>query len=167
MHNFFPQATTNKNTNNRAGQRRRGNILVIVAASFIGLLGFSALAVDYGVSVTEKQRLQRACDAAALAGASQLKQTPVASSATAAAIAQANATDAANAITQARANATRNNMTLADSDMTFPSASGTQLRVTKVAQRRFLFANYIHNVSASALAGRSYVIGLKGLTPWA
>jgi len=45
---------------------------VIVALALVALFGFCALAVDYGQMVWRKNQLQRACDAAAFAGASQL-----------------------------------------------------------------------------------------------
>ena len=50
-------------------------MIVIVSLSLTVLLGFSALAADYGMLVSDANRLQRACDAAALAGASRLKKT--------------------------------------------------------------------------------------------
>ena len=52
--------------------RRGGSILIVTAAGMIAFMGFCALAIDYGVLVSDKNRLQRACDAGALAGASQL-----------------------------------------------------------------------------------------------
>jgi Flp pilus assembly protein TadG len=52
---------------------RRGSVMVMMALSVVALLGATALAVDYGLLVTDANRLQRACDAAALAGAQQLK----------------------------------------------------------------------------------------------
>ncbi len=66
-------------TNRRAGknthQSRRGSISVIMAAGITFFLGCGALAVDYGLLVADANRLQRACDAAALAGAAKLKVT--------------------------------------------------------------------------------------------
>lgn len=73
MSRVWRRAVKHGASNGRA--RRRGNIVVIVAGSMLGLLGFAALAVDYGLLVSDKNQLQRACDAAALAGASQLKTT--------------------------------------------------------------------------------------------
>lgn len=60
---------------NRSKRSRRGAVVVIVALSMTVLLGMGALVVDYGLMVSDKNRLQRGCDAAALAGASQLKMT--------------------------------------------------------------------------------------------
>ena len=56
-------------------QRRRGTILYIVAGSLVMVMGAAALAVDYGVLNADANRLQRACDAAALAGATKLKSS--------------------------------------------------------------------------------------------
>jgi len=68
------RASQNRASQNRAS-RRGGSVIVIVSLSLIVLLGFSALAVDYGMLVSDANRLQRACDASALAGATQLKKT--------------------------------------------------------------------------------------------
>jgi Flp pilus assembly protein TadG len=71
--------TRNRNTQkmstkmNRAARRRfdrrrrGGSVALTVALSMIMLCGFCALAVDYGRSVLEKNQLQRATDAGALA----------------------------------------------------------------------------------------------------
>ena len=50
----------------------RGSIPVLVALSLTVLLGFSALTVDFGMMASNKQSMQNACDAAALAGAVDL-----------------------------------------------------------------------------------------------
>jgi len=59
-----------------AGQRRcarrRGSVTLMAGAGMVAFMGFCALAIDYGVLVSDKNRLQRACDSAALAGASSL-----------------------------------------------------------------------------------------------
>ena len=55
--------------------RRRGSITMIMAGGSVFMLGCAALAVDYGLLVADANRLQRACDAAALAGAAKLKVT--------------------------------------------------------------------------------------------
>jgi len=58
----------------RLSHRQRGNALVFTAMVSVGIMGFSALVVDAGFLYTEKARMQRAADAAALAGARQLPQ---------------------------------------------------------------------------------------------
>lgn len=50
----------------------RGSIPVLVALSLTVLLGFSALAIDFGMMAACKQRMQNAADAAALAAAGDL-----------------------------------------------------------------------------------------------
>ncbi|MBI0577632.1 Tad domain-containing protein [Neobacillus cucumis] len=49
-----------------------GAVLVIVAISMVALLGFAALAIDGGRLYSEKSKLQKAVDAAVLAGAQGL-----------------------------------------------------------------------------------------------
>ncbi|MCG3152543.1 MAG: hypothetical protein GEEBNDBF_01844 [bacterium] len=53
---------------------RRGNTLVFTAIAGVSLMGFSTLVVDAGFLYREKTQMQRAADAAALAGARQLPQ---------------------------------------------------------------------------------------------
>jgi len=50
-------------------QRRRGQVLVLVALSLLVLLGIVALAVDGGSLYAERRKMQNAADAGALAGA--------------------------------------------------------------------------------------------------
>ncbi len=50
-------------------KNEKGSIIVLVAISMTVLLGFSALAVDYGSMTNQRSLLQNAADAAALAGA--------------------------------------------------------------------------------------------------
>lgn len=54
-------------------QRRRGVTLILVAIGMTTFLACGALVLDYGALVADANQLQRAVDAAALAGASQLK----------------------------------------------------------------------------------------------
>ncbi|PAE44384.1 pilus assembly protein TadG-related protein [Bacillus sp. 7884-1] len=49
-----------------------GAVMVIVAAAMLGLIGFTALAVDGGRIYSEKSKLQKAVDSAVLAGAQGL-----------------------------------------------------------------------------------------------
>jgi Flp pilus assembly protein TadG len=50
----------------------RGAVLIHVGIAMIGLLGFCAMAVDYGVMWTARRQAQNSADAAALAGAVSL-----------------------------------------------------------------------------------------------
>lgn len=47
----------------------RGQMLIIVAAAMIGLIGVLGLAIDVGMSTVERRTMQNAADAGALAGA--------------------------------------------------------------------------------------------------
>jgi uncharacterized membrane protein len=53
--------------------RRSGQILVLASIGMVVLLGFSALAVDVGLLYSARRRMQTAADAAAIAGASALR----------------------------------------------------------------------------------------------
>ncbi len=56
-------------------KEERGAVIVIIALAFTALLGFAALVVDIGKVALEQNRLVRAADAAALAGAQELPDT--------------------------------------------------------------------------------------------
>lgn len=73
----FQFATQQFGINNRyAGRKpRRGTILHVVAFSLILIGGCAALAVDYSILIADKNQLQRAVDAAALGGATELPAT--------------------------------------------------------------------------------------------
>lgn len=62
---------------NKRDERRseRGQVLVIAAAAFIGLLGLAALAVDVSFVFSTQRYEQAVGDAASLAGAQELQQT--------------------------------------------------------------------------------------------
>jgi hypothetical protein len=51
---------------------QKGSAAIIIALSMTVLLGFTALAIDVGVITSEKSRISKAADAAALAGAQEL-----------------------------------------------------------------------------------------------
>src|SRR5579871_3919040 len=51
---------------------RRGSILPLVALSLVGLVGFTALAIDAGMLMVSKTQCQLAADAGAMAGARTL-----------------------------------------------------------------------------------------------
>lgn len=51
---------------------RKGSVLIFVAISMAVLVGFAGLALDIGMSVYKKSRLQNAADSAALAAAQEL-----------------------------------------------------------------------------------------------
>jgi Flp pilus assembly protein TadG len=53
-------------------QRRSGKIAVLVALSLVGIVGVTAIAVDGGLLMDERERAQAAADAAAMAAATDL-----------------------------------------------------------------------------------------------
>src|SRR5947209_6052673 len=55
-----------------ARKARKGTVLLLVTVCLSGMLGFAALAIDGGVLLDDRQRVQSAADAAALAAADQL-----------------------------------------------------------------------------------------------
>lgn len=55
---------------------RKGQVLFITAATLLALMGFAALAIDSGLLYHARTEAQRAADAAALAGAGALLQSP-------------------------------------------------------------------------------------------
>ncbi len=58
----------------RSTSRSGGQVLVLFALILVGLLGLSALAVDYGGWLLEDRALQNAADSAALTGAAEFAQ---------------------------------------------------------------------------------------------
>ena len=55
-----------------ARNARKGTVILLVAVCLVGMMGFAALALDGGVLLDDRQRVQSAADAAALAAADQL-----------------------------------------------------------------------------------------------
>ncbi|MCR5629251.1 pilus assembly protein TadG-related protein [Eubacterium sp.] len=56
-------------------RNEEGAVMVFVALLIVVLLAFTALAVDFGTAYYQRQKLQTACDAAALAGVQYLPDT--------------------------------------------------------------------------------------------
>ena len=52
--------------------KQNGDILVLVAAAFIGLLGIAGLAIDGGTIYMTKAELQKVANASALSGGQEL-----------------------------------------------------------------------------------------------
>lgn len=71
-----------KNVTNRCPRlatvrrERRGVILILTALLLTVLIGITALAIDYGNAADYRHRMQSAADAAAIAGARELKRNP-------------------------------------------------------------------------------------------
>lgn len=155
--------------------RRRGSVVIIVWASLAMMMGFCALAVDYGVLNVDANRLQRACDAAALAGASKLK---LGGSGTVNGVAlTGDAYDKAQAQIEAIRVAQENGATLNAADVTFPSSSASpkawfdnaRIRVESRYTRQLLFARFWNmntaNLGRAATAEVTPTRGMPGAVP--
>jgi len=118
--------------------QRKGSISVVVALSLLVLVGFCAFGVDYGMLVVDKNRLQRACDAGALAGANYLKLTN-------------DSADRATARTAAVYVAWQNGATINSADITFTNAN-TQIIVPGRTTRNMLFGRAIGVPTGSVVA---------------
>jgi Flp pilus assembly protein TadG len=112
----------------------------------IVFLGFCALSVDYGLLVNDKNRLQRAADAAALAAAQELKSSSPAN----------DAADRQKASNMAVRVASLNGVTVTPSNVTFNSDS-THVTVVATGSQPMYFARAIgipvREGSARAVAG--------------
>jgi Flp pilus assembly protein TadG len=154
------QRTMTTHFSNRR-ERRRGSTIVLVALGMVMVLGMSAVAIDYGLLVNDANRMQRAADAAALAGATELCRNG--SDATAI------ATDTTNARNLAVLVAARNGVTISNNDVTFPAYN--RIRVQAATTRNFYFARILGATNSSltraANAGRMAVKGLTGASPLA
>jgi hypothetical protein len=113
------------------------------------------MVVDYVTISVDANRLQRACDAAALAGVSQLKRTGGLVVA-AADLANLPTVDTANAATVAVNVAASNNVAITTDNVSF-SSNNTRVRVSATATRSFFFAPIMGirdgRVTRSATAG--------------
>ncbi len=154
-----------QSTNYRTGNRRGGSVIVIVALSMVALCGFGALAVDYGVLVSDANRLQRAADSGALAGAAQLKKTGF------------DATDTANARLVASSVVAQNGIANFDSSTITFNATSDRITVPTTTRRNFFFAPVFRlidsnsatsgQVSRRATAGRTSLKGVPAVAPLA
>ncbi len=128
--------TPQKSWKKRRAARRQGHLLLITAASSVFLMACAALAVDYGLLVADANRMQRACDAAALAGAARLKVTGD------------DNYDTYQAKVEAVRVAAQNGATVSPEAITFLS-NNTQIRVPAATTRTFFFARAIGQNSGS------------------
>ena len=124
-----------KNTKkySRRNRRRSGSVIVMVALSAVMLFGFCAMAVDYGRSVVTRNTLQRACDAAALAGVAYLP------------------TDPTNARVAARYFAFQNGVDVPSAAITINSTN-TRITVPATRQVRYFFAPVMKLISGNVAA---------------
>lgn len=121
--------------------RRSGQVIAIMSLLLVVLLGFAGLATDYGMLVMDRNRLQRACDAGALAGASQLKLTGN------------DSTDTQNARDLAVAVAAQNGVTVNSGEITF-SGNNTAMTVPASKTRVALFGRFL-GITSKPVATRA------------
>jgi len=135
-------------------KRKTGNVIVVLLMVLVPLMGFGALAVDYGVLVNDKNRLQRACDAAALAAVQELKVNT-------------DIIDTQNATTIAIDTAKANGVTVTASDISF-SNNNCDITVNAELTRNLFLARVLGimkgNTAASATA--SVTFSSAGYTPY-
>lgn len=130
----------------RCGREESGNTLVIVAISLVSLLGFAGLVVDGGSLFLAKSKLQKALDAAVLAGAQELKANQ--------SVAKQKAIDVA----------ATNGFTLTPSDFTTGS---TYIEVNKTVTQDLTFAKVlgfstadVHAVARAEVKGGVVPVGI-------
>lgn len=125
-----------------------GAVLVIVAISMVALIGFAALAIDGGRLYSEKSKLQKALDAAVLAGAQGLTTS------------ESRAIEIAEDVSQ------KNGFLLTEDDLTLTSDS---IRATKQINVPLTFARVIGmNNTAVSAAAKAIIAPLKkgnGIAP--
>ena len=140
---------------NRRSHQRRGSVILLTAFGLVLFAGCAAIAVDYGLLVADANRLQRGCDAGALAGAQLLKVTGD------------DNYDTYQAKTVAVQVAAQNNITVDPNNVTFLN-NNTQIRVPSVTTRAYFFARVLGqtsgNVNRSATAGVAAGNGLTTAT---
>lgn len=137
-------------------KERKGNVLVLVAASLAVVLGMAALAIDIGYVFTAKNQLQTAVDASALAGASGLI------------VNQAEATN--RAIYYAGLNNCINNPVIIDaSNVTFPVVDQVQVTAARTLDLYFggILGIDMLTIQAVAIAQIGILDGVGGVKPWA
>ncbi|MGN0267462.1 MAG: pilus assembly protein TadG-related protein [Lachnospiraceae bacterium] len=131
----------------------KGSVTVFVAVTMTVLLGFAALAVDYGSLTNERSLLQNAADAAALAGVVKVKTKPVEAEA------------------DAKAYVLKNTTGVSEGDIQVTPTSDTlQVTITKECPAFFsqvLTGRTTNQVAASATAKHEGEIQAPGYAIWA
>ncbi len=139
-----------RSSTHRASRGEAGQTLVLFVFALAALLGFTALAIDVGLILHERRQLQNAADAAALAGAQELFDSPAA------------------AVAKAQEYAVANGIDLTDPDYTFQATTPYQgdpgkIEVKVSSQVGFLFGRALGldfvNVPARAVAEQDSVSG--------
>jgi len=105
----------------RGWRDERGNVTVLLALAMTMMMGFVAIAIDGGLALLERSQLQKAVDAAALAGAFELPERRD------------------GALNEARRAALLNGLTAAETNVEI-SADGREIKVTGTRKVSFFFA---------------------------
>lgn len=149
---FFRKVGPKSHFSQRVSPKRRGSVTIIMAGGTTFLMACAAMAVDYGLLVADANRLQRACDAAALAGAAQLKVTGD------------DSYDTYNARQEAVRVARLNGITLDSGSVSF-SDNNSKVRVPANTVRAFFFGKVIgQNSGAITRSSVAAVAPGKNLT---
>lgn len=142
------------------GEGRRGNVLLTLALALVMLLGAVGLGVDYAILTDDASRLQTACDFSALAGALQLKRTPL----------DGDGDDVASARADAERVARGQMDVLEDLRITF-SQSNTRVRVEADFRQAHFFMRVLgrmdSTVTRHATSEATVVAGIPGVAPLA
>ena len=127
----------------------QGFVLVLISLAMSVILGFTALITDFGLLSLNKNRLVNACDAAALAGASQLPDTNAATT-----MAQS----------YANSNAVTSNLNITVTD-------NNKIEVSAAKEVPFVFARILGltsgTVQAKSAAKYGGIRGMNGVAPLA
>ena len=141
--------------------RRRGVTILFCSFALVVLLGMTSLAVDYGIAASDANAMQRSCDAAALAGATQLALSGTDTTSI--------AYDTGNARAFAKVVAGRNGVTVPDGSVTFPSYN--KIRVESSRTRQYLFAKFLGfrsgEVTRHTLCAKVALQGITNAVPLA
>jgi hypothetical protein len=130
-------------------------VVVFTAIAMTCMIGFAALSIDVGNLLTARNQLQSATDAAALSGATGLLENQTEST--------------VRAIATAGRNQCMNQpLNLTASDINFPSSNQIMVQAQSPVTLNFAPILGINsaNISATAVAELSTIVGTTGLKPW-
>lgn len=155
----YPAFGVYPSSQNRRLQKGQGLVLFVFCA--VTLVGFCALAVDFGMLALAASRMQAAADSAALAGAAKLKLSKGSGGLVATTASQTNAT------TDAVFIASQNGYPVSSSDVSFPVAY--QVRIDVKANSPLFLAKIWNSNSTflqrHATAEMTAVAGIGGGAP--
>lgn len=133
-------------------KKEDGAAIVIISIAMVAILGFMSLVTDFGLLALNKERLQNACDAAALAGSRELP-------------------DQANAILVASDYLQNNDVSPTEAEISFPQVNGAPtIQVSVKHSVEFFFAKVLGinsgTVSGSAQAVCGGISSATGIVPF-